>query len=125
MFNNGNNKKNRIVIDSISSVLGENTRLNGRLEFSGTMRIDGWLDGEIISENKDGVHNTLIIGEKARVNGDIHVDTVINSGQIVGNVFALKRLAINEPGRVIGDVETGELTVEEGVIFNGRCSMVR
>jgi cytoskeletal protein CcmA (bactofilin family) len=119
------NKKNKIVIDSISSVLGESTRLNGKLTFSGTMRIDGSLEGEVISEKKEGLNNTLIIGEKAQVSGDIHADTVINSGRIIGNVFAHSRLAIQDPGQVIGDVETAELTVEEGVIFNGRCNMVR
>lgn len=119
------NKKNKIVIDSISSVLGESTRLNGKLIFSGTMRIDGSLEGEVVSEKKEGLNNTLIIGEKAQVSGDIHADTVINSGRIIGNVFAHSRLAIQDPGQVIGDVETAELTVEEGVIFNGRCNMVR
>ena len=89
------------------------------------MRIDGRLDGEVVSEKKEGLNNTLIIGEKAQVSGDIHTDTVINSGRIIGNVFAHNRLAIQDPGQVIGDVETAELTVEEGVIFNGRCNMVR
>lgn len=119
------NKKKRIVIDSISSVLGEATRLNGRLVFSGTMRVDGNVDGEIVSEQQKGTHSTLIVGEKARINGDIRVDTVINSGKIVGNVTASNRVAIHDPGQLIGDVETSELTVEDGVIFNGRCNMVR
>ena len=120
-----NKRKKKIVIDSISSVLGESTLLNGRLNFTGTMRIDGSVEGQIVSNRKNGVSNTLIIGEKAKVNGDIHADTVINSGLIVGNVFAATRVAIHDPGKVIGDVETSELTVEEGVIFNGKCSMVR
>lgn len=119
------NKKKKIVIDSISSVLGEATRLNGKLVFSGTMRVDGNVEGEIISEQQKGVHSTLIIGEKARINGDIRVETVINSGRIVGNVTATNRVAIHDPGQLIGDVETSELTVEDGVIFNGRCNMVR
>ena len=119
------NKKNKIVIDSISSVLGESTRLNGRLVFSGTMRIDGTVEGEIVSGAQKGGHSTLIIGDKANINGDIRVDTVINSGRITGNVNATNRIAIHEPGQLIGDVETAELTVEDGVIFNGRCNMVR
>ena len=119
------NKKRKIVIDSISSVLGEATQLSGKLVFAGTMRIDGFVEGEIYSDKKDGTNNTLIIGEKARVNGDIHADIVINSGMVVGNIFATSRVAIHDPGQLIGDVETSELTVEEGVIFNGKCSMVR
>lgn len=119
------NKKTKIVIDSINSVLGESTHLDGRLVFAGTMRIDGKVDGEIMSEKKSGVSNTLIIGEKASISGDIHADTVINSGQVYGNIFASSRVAINDPGSLIGDVETAELTVEEGVIFNGKCIMLR
>ena len=119
------NKKNKLVIDSINSVLGEATKLDGRLVFSGTMRIDGSVQGEIFGEKKDGVKNTLIIGEQAYVSGDIHADTVINSGQIHGNIFASSRVAIQDPGTLIGDVETAELTVEEGVVFNGKCNMVR
>jgi cytoskeletal protein CcmA (bactofilin family) len=118
-------KKNKFVIDSINSVLGESTHLDGKLKFTGTMRIDGKVDGEILSEKKAGVSNTLIIGEKASISGDIHADTVINSGQICGNIFAANRVAINDPGSLIGDVETAELTVEEGVIFNGKCIMLR
>ena len=118
-------RKKKIVIDSISSVLGESTSLNGKLVFSGTMRIDGRLKGEISARNDKGMNNTLIVGERARIDGDIHVDTVINSGQITGNVYASTRVAIHDPGQLIGDVQTNELTVEEGVIFNGRCNMVR
>lgn len=118
-------KKSKIVIDSISSVLGESTQLSGRLVFAGTMRIDGHVEGEIVSDKKDNANNTLIIGEKARVNGDIHADTVINSGTVFGNIYATTRLAIHDPGQLIGDVETSEFTVEEGVIFNGKCIMVR
>ncbi len=118
-------KKDKIIIDSISSVLGESTRLDGKLVFSGTMRIDGSVQGEIVSDQQKGVHSTLIIGEKARINGDIRVDTVINSGKIYGNVTATHRVAIHDPGLLIGDVETAEITVEDGVLFNGRCNMVR
>jgi cytoskeletal protein CcmA (bactofilin family) len=118
-------KKKKIVIDSISSVLGESTLINGKLVFSGTMRVDGNLRGEITAKQEKGIHNTLIVGEKARINGDIHVDTVINSGWINGNVSASARIAIHHPGQLIGDVQTGELTVEEGVIFNGKCNMVK
>ncbi|MFH1069407.1 MAG: polymer-forming cytoskeletal protein [Candidatus Glassbacteria bacterium] len=118
-------KKKKIVIDSINSVLGETTKVDGRLVFSGTMRIDGTIEGEVVGEKKDSVRNTLIIGEKARISGDIHADTVINSGKVLGNVFASQRVAIHDPGELIGDVQTSELTVEEGVIFNGKCSMIR
>jgi cytoskeletal protein CcmA (bactofilin family) len=119
------NKKNKLVIDSINSVLGESTRLDGRLVFSGTMRVDGNVEGEIFGEKKDGVKNTLIIGERAQISGDIHADTVINSGRVTGNIFASNRVAIQDPGQLIGDVETAELTIEEGVVFNGKCNMVR
>ncbi|MBN2288428.1 MAG: polymer-forming cytoskeletal protein [Candidatus Glassbacteria bacterium] len=119
------NKKKKIVIDSISSVLGESTRLNGKLVFSGTMRIDGNIKGEIAAKQEKGIHNTLIVGEKAWINGDVRVDTVINSGRINGNVYAATRIAIHEPGQLIGDVQTSELTVEEGVVFNGKCNMIR
>jgi len=57
-------KKDKIIIDSISSVLGESTRLDGKLVFAGTMRIDGSVQGEIVSDQQKGVHSTLIIGEK-------------------------------------------------------------
>lgn len=123
MFNS--TKKKKIIIDSISSVLGESTKLLGKLVFAGTMRIDGTVEGEIVSHQDKSVNSTLIVGEKAKITGDVRVDTLINSGHINGNVYAHSRVAIHDPGRLIGDVETAELTVEEGVIFNGRCHMVR
>ena len=56
-------KKDKIIIDSISSVLGESTRLDGKLVFSGTMRIDGSVQGEIVSDQQALLHGRRRDGE--------------------------------------------------------------
>jgi len=101
----------------INAFLGENTNFKGVLAFEGTVRIDGRLEGEIISKD------TVIIGENAIVNAEINVGTVIISGKVTGDIMATDSLEITSPGEVHGNIKTPTLLIEKGVIFQGTCEM--
>jgi len=101
----------------IKAFLGEGTDFKGVLAFEGTVRIDGKLEGEIIT------NDTLIIGERAVVNAEINVGCVAISGKVTGNITAKERIDIHSTGEVYGDIQTPVLTIEEGVIFQGNCNM--
>ena len=103
----------------INAFLGEGTDFKGVLAFEGAVRIDGKLEGEIVSED------TLIVGERAVVNAEIHVGTIVISGKISGDITAKKRIDIKASGEVCGNLKTPILTIEEGVIFQGTCDMRR
>ena len=103
--------------DEINAFLGVNTEFEGKLTFTGAVRVDGRFKGEIITKG------TLIVGELAVIESDIHASHIIVNGEIRGNIMAEKRLEIHASGRVSGNIQTPVLVIDEGVVFNGNCSM--
>jgi len=101
----------------ITAFLGKGTEFKGVLSFEGTIRVDGKVDGEVISKD------TLIAGEGAFLQGEIAVGTIICSGKIVGNVNASQKVHIIAPGIVQGNIKTPKLIIEEGVTFDGKSEM--
>jgi cytoskeletal protein CcmA (bactofilin family) len=103
--------------DEINAFLGKDTEFEGKLSFGGTVRIDGRFKGEI---NSDG---TLIVGEAAVMEAEVQVSNVIISGEIRGNILAAKRVEIHSPGKVFGNISAPTVVMDEGVVFEGSCSM--
>ncbi len=101
----------------ITAFLGKGTEFKGVLSFGGTIRVDGKVDGEVVSKD------TLIAGDGAFLQGEITVGTLISSGKIVGNVTASQKVHIISPGNVQGNIKTPKLIIEEGVTFDGQCIM--
>ena len=103
--------------DEINAFLGKDTEFEGKLSFTGAVRLDGKFSGEIFSSG------TLIVGESAIIKSQIHVADMIISGEVHGDIFAEKKFEINVPGKLFGNIQTPKLLVEEGVIFEGSCKM--
>lgn len=97
--------------------LGKGTKVVGTLSFSGTTEIDCQVEGEIHSKE------TLIISESAVVNGKIAGAEVTVRGAVNGDIIATKRLSLRRPARVTGNISAAILSIEEGVQFEGKCSM--
>jgi len=113
-------KKDRspgIESGEINAFLGKGTDFNGKLTFEGAVRLDGKFSGEIFSPG------ILVIGESAVINADVNVNTLILSGKLTGNIEAKGRVEIHAPGKVCGNVSTPVLVIDEGVIFEGSCTM--
>jgi cytoskeletal protein CcmA (bactofilin family) len=100
-----------------TAYLGEGTRLSGKISFSGPARIAGQLEGEIHATT------TLQIAESALVNAQIVGETIVLRGKVTGDITATKKLEIRAPGKLFGNVTTPSLVIEEGVVFEGHCSM--
>jgi cytoskeletal protein CcmA (bactofilin family) len=103
---------------AVTGVIDQGCEFEGKLCFQGTVRISGTFRGEIYTPD------TLIIGEGARVQGQIDAGTVIISGEVSGSVRARHRVEIHEPAIFRGDILTPSLKVDEGVIFEGSSKMV-
>jgi len=116
-------KKDRVPTgvggSNLNAFLGEGTSFKGTLTFEGTVRIDGKLEGEIFTKD------TLVIGEGAQVNASIHVGVVEISGTVHGNITAERKVDIHSSGRLFGNISTPSLVIEEGVVFEGNCTMGR
>jgi cytoskeletal protein CcmA (bactofilin family) len=101
----------------ITAFLGKGTEFKGVLSFEGTIRVDGKVEGEVISKD------TLIAGEEALLQGEITIGTLIASGRVVGNINASQKVHVIAPASVEGNIKTPKLIIEEGVTFNGKCEM--
>ncbi len=104
---------------ALSAFIDEGSEIEGRYTFSGTVMLNGRFKGEISSTD------TLIIGDKAIVNGDIRAGRVLISGEVVGTISCSERVELKRTARVFGDVEAPVVVVEEGVLFEGHCRMTK
>ena len=103
----------------IKAFLGEGTNFKGILTFEGTVRVDGKMEGEILTKD------TLVVGESAEINAEIQVDTIVVSGAVKGNITATGKVQVYRPGKISGNIKTPSLFIEEGVIFDGGCVMTQ
>lgn len=93
--------------------LGRGVRLEGKLSFSGTVRIDATFQGSIVT---DGV---LVVGQDAKVEAEISCGTVVIEGEVIGNVVASQGVELHATARVRGDVETPAFAIDRGAVFEG------
>ncbi|MBK5100318.1 MAG: polymer-forming cytoskeletal protein [Desulfobacteraceae bacterium] len=105
------------IKEQINAFLGKDTEFEGKLSFTGAVRIDGRFKGDIFTKG------TLIIGETAIVEAQIHASYIIISGEVRGNIIAENRIEIHQPGKVFGNIQAPVVTIDEGVIFEGNCQM--
>jgi cytoskeletal protein CcmA (bactofilin family) len=113
-------KKERPVTlktDEITTILGKGSEFEGKLQFEGTLRIEGVFSGEIASDS------VLVVGEGARVDAEIDIGTIIINGEVQGNVRAKQGVELRGKGRLKGNLETPSLYIEKGVVFDGSCKM--
>ena len=96
----------------------KSVRLEGTLELSGTFRLEAQVKGTIISSQ------TLLLGDGARVEGQIEGNHVVISGRFDGVIFAKGRVEIQPKGIVTGEIHTPCLVIEPGGIFDGQCHML-
>ncbi len=101
----------------ITAFLGKGTEFKGVLSFAGTIRVDGKVEGEVISQD------TLIGGDEAFLQGEISVGTLILSGKAVGNISGSQKVHLLAPAVIEGNIRTPKLIIEEGVTFDGKCEM--
>jgi cytoskeletal protein CcmA (bactofilin family) len=101
----------------VQAHLGQGSRVEGKLSFEGSVRIDGQIEGEINAQD------TVVIGDHADVTANIVASTVILQGRVKGDVTARKRVELRAPAKLTGNINTPALVVHEGVVFEGNCSM--
>jgi cytoskeletal protein CcmA (bactofilin family) len=111
-------KKKNTPQNRIDSLIGVGTRIEGNVTFSGGLRVDGEVRGNISSDK--GQSGTLVISEQASVEGEISVGHVVINGVVVGPVFAGESLELLPNARVTGDVEYHQLEMQQGAVVQGR-----
>jgi cytoskeletal protein CcmA (bactofilin family) len=101
----------------LEAFLGKNTRIVGRLSFTGAVELDGFIEGEVETNER------LIVGESANINAKVNGTEISIKGTVSGDITASKRLALHKTARVFGNITCSNISVEEGAIFEGSCTM--
>ena len=105
--------------EDIIAFVGRGVEFKGVISYSGTVRIDGYLDGEI---HTDGV---LLIGDEAVIQAKVTAGTIVCKGKITGDIAAKERVKLRAPAIFNGSMKTPMLSIEDGVLFNGGLEMTQ
>lgn len=102
---------------SINSIIGEGAEFTGEFKLSGLIRIDGTFKGLIITDGK------VLVGKSGVVDTDIRAKVVVAGGEVRGNIYATERVTLLSTCNLTGDIVTPRLIIEEGVVFQGNCTI--
>ena len=103
-------------VGQAETVIGAASRIEGNVRFSGSLRIDGAVAGNISSQDS----GTLVLSEQAVVEGEIRVAHAVINGKVNGPIHASDTLELQAKARVSGDIYYGALEVDLGAIVQGR-----
>jgi cytoskeletal protein CcmA (bactofilin family) len=104
----------------LSGFVGHGTTLTGETEFHAMLRVDGHLIGTVSSET-----GTLIIGTNGQVDANILVAAAMINGTVNGDILASERLQLGRTAKVLGNIQSPRLIIEEGAILEGSCTMLK
>lgn len=103
--------------DSIDTLIGADVELRGNIAFSGGLRIDGKVKGNITAQGAE--NSTLILGDGAVVHGNVIVPHVISNGQIKGNVRSAECIELQPHAEIAGDVHYKIIGIARGAVIKG------
>jgi cytoskeletal protein CcmA (bactofilin family) len=104
---------------SINTILGKGSSITGDLRINGFVRLDGDIDGNLETDGN------VIIGDNARIRGDVKAKSVIISGIVIGNIIAQEGFMILSEAAVLGDVISRKVQIDDKATFNGRCISIK
>lgn len=105
---------------NLSGFVGSGTSVTGEATFKMMLRVDGHISGRVTSE--DG---TLIVSAGGQVDANVEVAVALINGTVNGDIVATKRIEIGRVGKVLGNIKTPALIIENGAVFEGNCQMLQ
>ncbi|HOU83644.1 MAG TPA: polymer-forming cytoskeletal protein [Spirochaetota bacterium] len=103
--------------DVVNNLIGENSYFTGKFNINGSLRIDGRFEGKSLQAEQ------LYIGPNGKMKTNIEAVSVIVEGLVVGNISASGRVMLMPTAKILGDIKTPELIIQNGVILEGRCTI--
>lgn len=102
----------------IDSLIGAGSKLEGDISFSGGLRVDGEVRGNVTAVGDES--STLVISEQARIEGEITVSHLVVNGTVIGPLHSGGFLELQPKARVTGDVEYNTIEMHLGAVVQGR-----
>jgi cytoskeletal protein CcmA (bactofilin family) len=104
----------------IDTLIGASARIDGSILFSGGLRVDGEVNGNIVAE--PGKSSTLVLSEQARVTGEVNVTHLVVNGAVTGPVRASEYMELQPKARITGDVEYKTMEIHLGATISGKLT---
>jgi len=104
----------------LSGFVGHGTTLTGETNFQMMLRVDGHLTGSVASDG-----GTLIVGTNGVVDANVSVSAAMINGTVNGDILATDRIQLGRTAKVVGNIQTPRLVLEDGAILEGGCSMIK
>lgn len=101
----------------IGTIIGKGTVIGGDFTAEKSVRMDGVIEGDV------KVTGEIVIGATGRVNGNVEAAAAIIGGEVYGNVTAPERVELTPTARLIGNIKTGVVVIDEKAVFQGGCDM--
>ena len=102
----------------LSGFVGHGTVLTGETNFEAMLRVDGHLMGTVASDS-----GTLLVGTNGQVDANISVAAALVNGNVNGDIIATDKIQLGRTARVVGNITTPRLILEDGAVLEGSCSM--
>jgi cytoskeletal protein CcmA (bactofilin family) len=113
----GSGKKPKATGSKVDTIIGQQTRIEGDVHFTGGLHVDGHIKGSIIAEA--GSDSVLTVSEHGSIEGDVRVPTVILNGTVTGDVRSGDRIELSTKAEVKGDVYYNLIEMAMGAAVNG------
>ena len=104
---------------SINTIIGKGSAISGNMKVNGFIRVDGDIDGSLETDGN------VIVGENARIRGDLTAKSVIFGGIIKGNIKANESVKVLSEAAVIGDVISRKVQIDGSAIIHGHCISIK
>ncbi len=111
-------KKTNKIDNRIDTLVGADTRIEGDLHFSGGLRVDGAIRGNVTEQN--GNPSTLIISEHGRVEGAVTAAKIVLNGKVIGTVKSTHFVELQTKARITGDLYYKSLEMHTGAVIEGK-----
>lgn len=109
----------KIKSSKIDTLVGQGVEVTGDVKFQGGLHLDGTIKGNVFStDNAEGA--VLVVSDRGRIEGDVHVAYAVINGEVVGNVFASEKLELSANARISGNVSYNLLEMAAGAEINGQ-----
>lgn len=110
-------KMNETDNSAAVNLISQGTEITGDIKSAGDIRIDGILNGNMITKGK------VVIGPTGRVKGEVECKNSEVSGLIDGKITVSQLLNLKAASKIIGTIITSKLSIEPGALFTGNCTM--
>ena len=119
----GRKQKNGIEVTKLSSLIADNLHIIGDVHFSGGLRVDGCIEGNVYG--KPGEKSLLVLSGKGGITGKVHVHDAVINGNVTGDLEVDHFVELQDNSNVVGNVRYRQLQMDCGATVDGQLVRIQ